>query len=175
MSDNKKRGKKMSQSYNPKEIEKKWYVIDAADRPLGRVASEVAKLLKGKHKPTYSTHLDCGDNVIVINSDKIVLTGNKLKTKNYYNHSQYLGGLRTRSAKTMVQQYPIEMVEKDGVFVVEERKQWNVYQDIADKLISAGVPANEIAFIHEAKNNKQKDAILQRYEPVRYEYFSALL
>ena len=70
---------------------------------------------------------------------------------------------------------PIEIVEKDGAFVVEERKQWNVYQDIADKLINAGVPANEIAFIHEAKNNKQKDAILQRYEPVRYEYFSALL
>ena len=80
-------------SVKAKEIEKKWYVIDAADRPLGRVASEVAKLLKGKHKPTYSTHLDCGDNVIVINSDKIVLTGNKLNQKVYRRHSGYIGGL----------------------------------------------------------------------------------
>ena len=65
-------------SVKAKEIERKWYVIDAADKPLGRVATEVARLLKGKHKPTYSTHMDCGDFVIVINSDKIVLTGNKL-------------------------------------------------------------------------------------------------
>ena len=64
-------------SVKANEIEKKWYVLDAANKPLGRVATEAARLLKGKHKPTYSTHLDCGDNVIVINSDKIVLTGNK--------------------------------------------------------------------------------------------------
>ena len=74
----------------------------AADRPLGRVASEVAKLLKGKHKPTYSTHLDCGDNVIVINSDKIVLTGNKLNQKVYRRHSGYIGGLKETPYKDLM-------------------------------------------------------------------------
>lgn len=89
-------------SVKAKEIEKKWYVIDAADRPLGRVASEVAKLLKGKHKPTYSTHLDCGDNVIVINSDKIVLTGKKLNQKVYRRHSGYIGGLKETPYKDLM-------------------------------------------------------------------------
>ena len=89
-------------SVKAKEIEKKWYVLDAADRPLGRVASEVAKLLKGKHKPTYSTHLDCGDNVIVINSDKIVLTGNKLNQKVYRRHSGYIGGLKETPYKDLM-------------------------------------------------------------------------
>ncbi len=89
-------------SVKAKEIEKKWYVIDAANRPLGRVASEVAKLLKGKHKPTYSTHLDCGDNVIVINSDKIVLTGNKLNQKVYRRHSGYIGGLKETPYKDLM-------------------------------------------------------------------------
>ncbi len=81
-------------SVKAKEIVKKWYIIDAANKPLGRVASEVAKLLKGKHKPTYTTNLDCGDNVIVINSDKIVLTGNKLNQKVYRHHSGYVGGMK---------------------------------------------------------------------------------
>ncbi|MDD3303892.1 MAG: 50S ribosomal protein L13 [Clostridia bacterium] len=89
-------------SVKAKEIEKKWYVIDAANRPLGRVASEIAKLLKGKHKPTYSTHLDCGDNVIVINSDKIVLTGNKLNQKVYRTHSGYIGGLKETPYKDLM-------------------------------------------------------------------------
>ena len=89
-------------SVKAKEIERKWYVIDAADKPLGRVATEVAKLLKGKHKPTYSTHLDCGDFVIVINSDKIVLTGNKLNDKYYRHHSGYMTGLKEISYKDLM-------------------------------------------------------------------------
>lgn len=89
-------------SVKAKEIEKKWYVIDASNRPLGRVASEVAKLLKGKHKPTYSTHLDCGDNVIVINSDKIILTGDKLNQKVYRRHSGYIGGLKETPYKDLM-------------------------------------------------------------------------
>lgn len=84
------------------EIDKKWYVIDAADRPLGRVATEVARLLKGKHKPTYSTHIDCGDYVIVLNSDKIVLTGNKLNQKVYRQHSGYIGGMKETSYSVMM-------------------------------------------------------------------------
>ncbi len=89
-------------SVKAKEIEKKWYIIDAANKPLGRVASEAAKLLKGKHKPTYSTHLDCGDYVIIINSDKAVLTGNKLNNKVYRHHTGYIGGLKEVSYKDMM-------------------------------------------------------------------------
>lgn len=89
-------------SVKAKEIGRKWYVIDAADKPLGRVATEVARLLKGKHKPTYSTHMDCGDFVIVINSDKIVLTGNKLNDKYYRHHSGYMTGLKEISYKDLM-------------------------------------------------------------------------
>lgn len=89
-------------SVKAKDIERKWYVIDAADKPLGRVATEVTRLLKGKHKPTYSTHMDCGDFVIVINSDKIVLTGNKLNDKYYRHHSGYMTGLKEISYKDLM-------------------------------------------------------------------------
>ena len=89
-------------SVKAKDIERKWYVIDEADKPLGRVATEVARLLKGKHKPTYSTHMDCGDFVIVINSDKIVLTGNKLNDKYYRHHSGYMTGLKEISYKDLM-------------------------------------------------------------------------
>ncbi len=89
-------------SVKANEIEKKWYVLDAAGRPLGRVATEAARLLKGKHKPTYSTHIDCGDNVIVINSDKAVLTGNKLNEKMYRRHSSYMTGLKEVSYKDLM-------------------------------------------------------------------------
>ena len=90
-------------SVKANEIERKWYIIDAENRPLGRVATEVARLLKGKHRPTYSTHLDCGDFVIVINSDKIILTGNKLNDKVYRHHSGYIGGMKETSYKDLMQ------------------------------------------------------------------------
>ena len=93
-------------------VDRKWYVIDAEGKSLGRVASLAAKYLRGKHKPTYTPHIDCGDNIIIINAEKVNLTGNKLENKMYYNHSQYLGGLRERTAKTMREQYPIEMMER---------------------------------------------------------------
>ena len=84
------------------EIERKWYIIDAEGKALGRVATEVARILKGKHKPTYSTHLDCGDYVIVLNSDKIVLTGNKLNDKMYRKHSGYIGGMKETPYSVMM-------------------------------------------------------------------------
>ena len=89
-------------SVKANEIEKKWYILDASNKPLGRVATEAARLLRGKHKPTYSTHIDCGDNVIVINSDKIVLTGNKLQNKKYRRHSAYMTGLKEVSYKDLM-------------------------------------------------------------------------
>lgn len=93
-------------------VDRKWYVIDAEGQTLGRLASKAATVLKGKHKPTYTPHVDCGDNVIIINASKVVLTGNKLNDKMYYNHSRYAGGLRERTAGVMLEKYPEEMVER---------------------------------------------------------------
>ena len=93
-------------------IERKWYVIDAEGLNLGRVATKAATVLRGKHKPTYTPHVDCGDYVIIINAEKVNLTGNKLNDKMYYNHSGFPGGLRERNAKTMIESYPEEMMER---------------------------------------------------------------
>ncbi len=93
-------------------VERKWYVIDAEGKPLGRVASKAAHILRGKHKATYTPHIDCGDYVIITNASKVLLTGKKLEDKKYYSHSGYPGGLRTRTAKEMIEKYPEEMVEK---------------------------------------------------------------
>ena len=79
----------------PQTVESKWYIVDATNIPLGRLASQVATMLKGKNKPEYTPHVDTGDHVIVINSDKVVLTGNKLRDKKYHHHSGYVGGLKT--------------------------------------------------------------------------------
>ena len=88
------------------EIERKWYIIDAADKPLGRVATEAAKLLRGKHKPTFTPNLDCGDHVIIINCDKAVLTGRKLDQKIYRHHSGYIGGVKETTARVMLDTKP---------------------------------------------------------------------
>ena len=93
-------------------VERKWYVVDAEGKTLGRLATQVATVLRGKNKPTFTPHVDCGDYVIVVNAEKVVLTGNKLEDKMYYNHSGFPGGLRERNAKTMIEKYPEEMVER---------------------------------------------------------------
>ena len=93
-------------------VERKWYVIDAEGKSLGRVASLAATYLRGKNKPTYTPHIDCGDYIIIVNASKVNLTGNKLDNKMYYNHSMYTGGLRERTARTMREEYPEEMVER---------------------------------------------------------------
>ena len=89
-------------SVKKNEIERKWYIIDAANKPLGRVATEAAKLLRGKHKPTFTPNLDVGDHVIIINCDQVVLTGNKLNQKIYRHHSGYIGGMKETVAKDML-------------------------------------------------------------------------
>ncbi len=94
----------------PADIERKWYVIDANGQTLGRLASQVAMILRGKHKPIYTPHVDCGDHVIVINADKVVLTGKKLDQKVYYRYSGYIGGLKETSARTMLATKPEKMV-----------------------------------------------------------------
>ena len=104
----------MSKSYmaNAQTIERKWFVVDATDLVLGRVSTEVASLLKGKHKPTYTPHVDCGDYVIIVNAEKVALTGNKLDDKLYYRHSGYPGGLKSRTAKRMLELQPQKVLEK---------------------------------------------------------------
>lgn len=112
MADN-ERGNKMKTYMQRKEdVVRDWYVIDATDIPLGRMATKAATLLRGKHKPTFTPHVDGGDNVIIINAQKVILTGNKLDDKMYYNHSGFPGGLRERNARTMKEKYPIEMIER---------------------------------------------------------------
>ena len=93
-------------------VERNWYVIDAEGVNLGRLATRVADVLRGKHKPTFTPHVDCGDFVIVVNASKVNLTGNKLNDNIYYNHSGYTGGLRERTAKEMRENYPVEMIER---------------------------------------------------------------
>lgn len=95
----------------PHEVERKWYVVDAAGQRLGRLASEVASILRGKLKPTYTPHVDTGDFVIVVNADKIVLTGKKMQEKTYYRHTNYAGGLKETSAAELLAKKPEKMVE----------------------------------------------------------------
>ena len=93
-------------SVKKSEIERKWYILDAANKPLGRVATEAARLLRGKHKPTFTPNLDTGDNVIIINCKDVVLTGNKMNQKVYRRHSGYIGGMKEFSAKVMFENTP---------------------------------------------------------------------
>ncbi|MFD1039125.1 50S ribosomal protein L13 [Virgibacillus byunsanensis] len=96
---------------NENNIERKWLVVDAEGQRLGRLASEVAAILRGKHKPTYTPHADTGDNVIIINAEKIELTGNKINDKMYYRHTNHPGGLKERNASEMRTKYPEQMIE----------------------------------------------------------------
>ena len=93
-------------------VKRNWYVIDATDLTLGRLATKVASILRGKNKVTYTPHMDCGDYVIIINASEVRLTGRKMDNKMYYNHSGYTGGFRERNAREMVEKYPVEMVER---------------------------------------------------------------
>jgi large subunit ribosomal protein L13 len=96
----------------PLEVKRTWYVIDATDKPLGRLASEVAVRLMGKDKPSWTPNVDCGDYIIIINAEKVGLSGDKVHNKKYYNVSGYNGGLRTRTAGEMLEKFPVEMVER---------------------------------------------------------------
>ena len=106
-------------------IERKWYVVDAADYTLGRLASQVAAVLRGKNKPTYTPFLDCGDNVIVINAEKIKVTGKKLDQKIYYNHSDYVGGMKETTLKEMLPKGPLgrQMYTKLHVYAGPDHEQ----------------------------------------------------
>ena len=97
-------------SATPKEIERKWFVVDAQGRVLGRLASFVAARLRGKHKPIYTPHVDTGDHIVVVNAAKVALTGNKWDDKMYHHHSGYPGGIKSRSAKDLLEKRPADLV-----------------------------------------------------------------
>ena len=92
------------------EIKRDWYVVDAQGKTLGRLASEVAKILRGKHKPLFSTHLDTGDHVIVVNAEQIVVSGHKMSDKLYYRHSGYPGGLKSMNLETLLKKHPTRAI-----------------------------------------------------------------
>ena len=94
-----------------KEIERKWFVVDAEDKVLGRLASEIASRLRGKHKANFSTHMDVGDFIVVVNADKVKLSGNKLDNKVYYRHSGYMGGITEMTAKEVLEKKPTELLK----------------------------------------------------------------
>lgn len=96
---------------SPATIDRKWYVVDATDMILGRLASEVAKVLRGKNKPIFTPHIDCGDNVIVINAEKIKVTGKKMDQKVYYHHSDYVGGLKEATLREKLAKKPEQVIE----------------------------------------------------------------
>ena len=96
---------------NPNQVERKWYVIDAEGKTLGRLASEVASILRGKKKPIFTPNADCGDYVIVVNAEKIKVTGKKLDQKVYYRHSDYVGGLKSATLREMLQRHPERVIE----------------------------------------------------------------
>ena len=96
---------------NPAKVERKWYVVDATGYTLGRLASEVAKVLRGKNKPVFTPHVDTGDYVIVVNADKIKVTGKKLDQKIYYHHSDYVGGMKETTLREMLAKKPEKVVE----------------------------------------------------------------
>lgn len=107
------RGYSLMRTYTarPSEIKREWYLVDAEGKTLGRLASEIAKILRGKHKPIYTPHLDCGDYVIVINAGKIRVTGKKLDQKVYYRHSGYPGGLKSISLKDQLKKHPTRVLQ----------------------------------------------------------------
>lgn len=97
---------KFTKSLNAAEVKRDWVVVDAADKPFGRVMTEVATLLRGKHKPSYTPNVDCGDFVVIINASKVVFTGNKLLSKEYYSHTGYFGGVRTDKMSDLLKNNP---------------------------------------------------------------------
>ncbi len=100
-------------TYTPKahEIERRWWIVDAADKPLGRLATEIARVLRGKHKPMYTPHLDTGDHVVVINASRVALTGRKAEQKTYFRHSGYMGGEKHIPFRRMIEKHPERVIE----------------------------------------------------------------
>lgn len=121
---------------NSKTMTRKWYILDAADVPLGRTAAKAATLLRGKHKPCFTPHVDCGDHVIIINASKAVLTGNKLRNKKYYRHTGWIGNMKVTTAGDLMEKAPekamtmaVKGMVPDTVLGRDQLRRLRVYQD----------------------------------------------
>ena len=110
---------------SPSTIERKWYVVDATGHTLGRLASEIASILRGKNKPTFTPHIDTGDYVIVVNADKIQVTGKKLDQKVYYNHSDYVGGMKETTLREKMAKKPEDVIYLSLIHISEPTRQYS--------------------------------------------------
>lgn len=127
-------------SAKPSEVEKKWYIIDATDLVLGRLAAEISMRIRGKHKPQYTPHIDCGDNIIVINAEKVHLTGNKRENQVFYWHTGYAGGIKERTiGERLDSKFPNRVIEK-AVERMVNRKPGALAADFLRKLHVYGGP-----------------------------------
>ena len=115
---------------NPDKIERKWYVVDAEGCTLGRLASEVAKVLRGKNKPEFTPHVDTGDYVIVVNAEKVKVTGKKMDQKIYYNHSDYVGGMRETTLKEMMNKKPEKVIVRQPLAATETADKFDVIVNV---------------------------------------------
>jgi large subunit ribosomal protein L13 len=117
-------------SANKETADKKWFVVDAEGQPLGRLASKVAKVIRGKHKPNFTPHADCGDNVIVVNAEKVAFSGTKLVDKEYIRYTGYPGGQRSTTAEQMLAKHPERLIEKAVKGMLPKKQAWTsiIYQ-----------------------------------------------
>jgi len=152
---------KKTYTAKPSEINKEWWIVDAQDLVLGRMASEVAKVLRGKHKPTFTPHMDCGDNVVIINADKVHLTGNKVEDKKYYWHTGYPGGIKERNVRATLEGKKPEAVVIKAVERMISRNPLG-RQQMRNLYVYAGE-----THLHEAQTPKVLDIASQNVKNVK--------
>ncbi len=153
---------KTTTSAKPADIKKTWYLIDATDLVLGRLASQIATLLRGKHKPSYTPHMDCGDYVVVINAEKVALTGNKMENKMYHHHTGYIGGIKSVNAAKLMEKHPEDLIYKAVERMISRNKLGRAQMTKLRVYTGTEHPhaaQNPVALDIAAKNRKNKRSI----------------
>ena len=153
---------KTTTSAKPADIKKTWYLIDATDLVLGRLASQIATLLRGKHKPSYTPHMDCGDYVVVINAEKVALTGNKMENKMYHHHTGYIGGIKSVNAAKLMEKHPEDLIYKAVERMISRNKLGRAQMTKLRVYTGTEHPhaaQNPVALDITAKNRKNKRSI----------------
>ncbi len=153
---------KTTTSAKPADIKKNWYLVDATDLVLGRLASQIATILRGKHKPSYTPHMDCGDYVVVINAEKVALTGNKMEKKMYHHHTGYIGGIKSVNAAKLMEKHPEDLIYKAVERMISRNKLGRAQMTKLRIYTGAEHPhtaQNPVALDIAAKNRKNKRSI----------------
>lgn len=153
---------KTTTSAKPADIKKTWYLIDATNLVLGRLASQIATLLRGKHKPSYTPHMDCGDYVVVINAEKVALTGNKMENKMYHHHTGYIGGIKSVNAAKLMEKHPEDLIYKAVERMISRNKLGRAQMTKLRVYTGTEHPhaaQNPVALDIAAKNRKNKRSI----------------